>query len=134
MKQRWSALCAVLVTGVLLGCAEPLPPELTWLTGSWRWTSSCCGISGDQELPATPDALVLELRANGEYRVYERGAITSLADFEVTEGAQGFTVRFDGRVRYSDTYAVEQISDTRMILHSLQCDDCYGSVAFSRIP
>lgn len=76
---------------------------------------------------------MLTIRGNGEFTIVEHGSITARSQFAVEETSQGFVLHLDARLRYSSTYQVEQRSETAMTLHSLECDDCYGSVACTRL-
>ena len=131
---------AVLLVVLLAGCDDPLPPEAQWLAGRWRWTASCCDFAGQQFIPASPDALVIDLHHNGDAEISDATGnerVFRRTRFEVDFVGGDTLIRFDhpliwNRLRFR--IHVRTMDDIGFIDQPIQCIDCPSTHGFRRVP
>lgn len=136
MRSTMTRAISVLALPLVAACQDPLPADVQWLAGRWRWTQSCCGISGIPDSADTPDALVLDFHHNGEVVVYRDGVETLRTRFDVDISDEGTLVRFAERVLYGEQFRINRPETDRITLQEFpqRCVDCPDRHGFVRAP
>jgi hypothetical protein len=128
------ALAGVVALVLAAGCNDPLPSEVEWLAGRWRWTGSCCTIAGTATTPSSPDALVIELHHNGEVDIAEQGGEPVRTRFDVDVGEGATRIRFGQPIFQAPVFLVTRTAADRIVLkeYPTRCVDCPDAHAFVR--
>lgn len=136
MKARLVALALLMLTA----CGDPLPPEVQWLAGRWRWTGSCCDLGGLIHVPVTTDAFVIDLHHNGEAEISDaRGDEMQhrRTRFEVDIVRGDTLIRFDDPLIFDGSRfkIMRRLVDYMgFVDHPLECADCLSTHGFVRVP
>ena len=131
------AMSAVAALLLLSSCSDPLPADVQWLAGNWRWTGSCCTISGGEILPTLQNQLFINFHYNGDVEMAYHGD-TVRTRFDVDVGDELTRVRFLQPMpifNHAMTFLMERTASDRIALteHPTPCNDCPDRHGFVRI-
>jgi hypothetical protein len=130
-------IAAITALLVFAGCSDPLPADVQWLAGRWRWTGSCCTIAGTGPVPTLGNELFIDFHHNGTTAFYYRGD-TLRTRYSVDVGEDATWVRFFQAMpafNRARTFLMTRTAADRIVLHEYPdpCDDCPDTHAFVRI-
>lgn len=137
MKRGRRFLCLVPALLVAVGCGDPMPADVQWLAGNWRWAESCCTIAGASVDPSSSNELFIDFHHNGDVEMVYHGD-TVRTRFDVDIGDQLIQLRFLQPLPIlhpATTFLVERIGMDRIALKEYPtfCTDCPDRHGFVRI-
>jgi len=137
LRQSFSRSAAVAAIMLLAGCSDPLPSDVNWLAGSWRWTGSCCTIAGAEVVPNLQNQFLIIFHYNGDVEMTYHGD-TVRTRFDVDVGDERTRVRFLQPMpifNQAMTFLMDRTASDRIALteYPTFCNDCPDRHGFVRI-
>ena len=119
------------------GCSDPLPSDVDWLAGKWRWTGSCCSITGASVVPNLQNQLFIDFHYNGDVEMVYHGD-TVRTRFDVDVGDELTRVRLLQPMpilNQAMTFLMERTAADQITLseYPQSCNDCPDIHGFVRV-